>query len=138
MLDRAAYLRNDDVKLLAFEGRRDSRAYVVHRNSLVVNKENGGSRALLTIHEAIEYGANPGTIFLGLREGAAIFGMGIGAPAVEKLFRAATMSRCLICAAWRCKAWCRPTSFLRSRWRNRWSTGINATAIAPIAATAPR
>ncbi|SDT36980.1 NAD(+) diphosphatase [Bradyrhizobium canariense] len=85
ILDRAAYLRNDDAKLLALEGKRDSRAYVVHRDSLVVNKENGSSRALLTIDEAIKYGANPGTIFLGLRDGAAVFGMGIGAPAVEKL-----------------------------------------------------
>jgi NAD+ diphosphatase len=85
ILDRAAHLRNDDAKLLALEGKPDSRAYVVHRDSLVVNKENGSSRALLTIGEALRYGANPGTIFLGLREGAAIFGMGIAAPAVEKL-----------------------------------------------------
>ena len=68
ILDRAAHLRNDDTKLLALEGKPDSRAYVVHRDSLVVNKENGSSRALLTIDEAIKYGANPGTIFLGLRE----------------------------------------------------------------------
>src|SRR6201996_1926788 len=85
VLDRAAHLRNDDAKLLALESKSDTRAYVVHRDSLVVNKENGGSRALLTIDEAIKYGANPGTIFLGLRDGAAIFGMGIGAPAIEKL-----------------------------------------------------
>jgi NAD+ diphosphatase len=85
VLDRAAHLRTDDAKLLALEGKRDSRAYVVHRDSLVVARENGGSRALLTIDEALNYGANPGTIFLGQREGAAIFGMGIGAPAVEKL-----------------------------------------------------
>src|ERR1700742_1614041 len=85
VLDRAAHLRNDDAKLLALEGKRDSRAYVVHRDSLVVNKQNGSTRALLTIDEALKHGANPGTIFLGLREGAAIFGMGIGAPAVEKL-----------------------------------------------------
>jgi NAD+ diphosphatase len=70
---------------MALEGKRDSRAFVVHRDSLVVNKENGSSRALLTIDEALKYGANPGTIFLGLRQGAAIFGMGIGAAAVEKL-----------------------------------------------------
>lgn len=85
VLDRAAHLRTDDAKLLALEGKRDSRAYVVHRDSLVVARESGGSRALLTIDEALKYGANPGTIFLGQREGAAIFGMGIGAPAVEKL-----------------------------------------------------
>src|ERR1700742_557524 len=85
VLDRAAYLRNDDAKLLALESKSDTRAYVVHRDSLVVNKETGGSRTLLTIDEALKHGANPGTIFLGLRDGAAIFGMGIGAPAVEKL-----------------------------------------------------
>jgi NAD+ diphosphatase len=85
VLDRAAHLRTDDAKLLALESKRDTRAYVLHRDSLVVARENGGSRALLTIDEALKHGANPGTIFLGLREGAAIFGMGIGAPAVEKL-----------------------------------------------------
>ena len=85
VLDRAAHLRTDDAKLLALEGKRDTRAYVLHRDSLVVARENGGSRVLLTIDQALTYGANPGTIFLGLREGAAIFGMGIGAPAVEKL-----------------------------------------------------
>jgi NAD+ diphosphatase len=85
VLDRAAHLRTDDAKLLALEGKHDTRAYVLHRDSLVVARENGGSRALLTIDEALKHGANPGTIFLGLRDGAAIFGMGIGAPAVEKL-----------------------------------------------------
>jgi NAD+ diphosphatase len=71
--------------MLALEGKPDTRAYVVHRDSLVVNKENGSSRALLTIDEALKYGANPGTIFLGLRDGAAVFGMGISAPAIENL-----------------------------------------------------
>ena len=85
VLDRAAHLRTHDAKLMALESKSDTRAYVVHRDSLVVARENGGSRALLTIDEAIKFGANPGTIFLGLRDGAAIFGMGIGAPAVEKL-----------------------------------------------------
>src|SRR5271156_2773713 len=85
VLDRAAHLRTDDAKLLALEGKRDTRAYVLHRDSLVVARENGGSRALLTIDEALKFGANPGTIFLGLRDGAPMFGMGIGAPAVEKL-----------------------------------------------------
>jgi len=85
VLDRAAHLRTDDAKLLALESKPDTRAYVLHRDSLVVVRENAGSRALLTIDEALKHGANPGTIFLGLRDGAAIFGMGIGAPAVEKL-----------------------------------------------------
>jgi NAD+ diphosphatase len=85
VLDRAAHLRNNEPKMLALEGKPDTRAYVVHRDSLVVNKENGSSRALLTIDEALKYGANPGTIFLGLRDGAAVFGMGISAPAIENL-----------------------------------------------------
>ena len=85
VLDRAAHLRGNDEKLLALEGDPNSRAYVVHRDSLVVKREGDGSRALLSIDEAHKFGANPGTIFLGLRDGAAVFGMGISAAAVEKL-----------------------------------------------------
>jgi NAD+ diphosphatase len=85
ILDRAAHLRGNDEKLLALESHPNSRAYVVHRDSLVVKREREGSRALLSIDEAHKFGANPGTIFLGLRDGAAVFGMGITAAAVEKL-----------------------------------------------------
>jgi NAD+ diphosphatase len=85
ILDRAAHLRGNDEKLLALESHPNSRAYVVHRDSLVVKREGEGSRALLSIDEAHKFGANPGTIFLGLRDGAAVFGMGITAAAVEKL-----------------------------------------------------
>jgi NAD+ diphosphatase len=62
-----------------------ARAYVVHRDSLVVKKEGDGSRALLSVEEALKFGANPGTIFLGVRDGAALFGMGISQAAVEQL-----------------------------------------------------
>ncbi|MDB5566088.1 MAG: diphosphatase [Tardiphaga sp.] len=85
VLDRAAHLRFNDEKLFALESKSDSRAYVVYRDSLLMKQEAGGPRALLTVDEALKFGANPGTIFLGLRDGAAVFGMGIGAPAVEKL-----------------------------------------------------
>src|SRR6476469_10211224 len=85
VLDRAAHLRSDDTKLMTLEGHRDARAYVVHRDSLVVKQAADGPRALLSIDEALKFGANPGTIFLGLRDGAPIFGMGIPAPAIEKL-----------------------------------------------------
>jgi NAD+ diphosphatase len=85
ILDRAAHLRGDDSKLMALEGRRDARAYVVHRDSLVVKQDADAPRALLTIDEALKFGANPGTIFLGLRDGAPLFGMGISAGAVESL-----------------------------------------------------
>src|SRR3979490_2651939 len=85
ILDRAAHLRSNDEKLFALEGHRDARAYVVYRDSLVVKQEPDGPRALLSVDEALKFGANPGTIFLGLRGGAAVFGMGISAAAVEKL-----------------------------------------------------
>src|SRR4029077_865410 len=85
ILDRAAHLRGHDDKLIALVGNPASRAYVVHRDSLVVKRENGASRALLSIDEALKFGANPGTIFLGLRDGAAGFGMGISQTAAEKL-----------------------------------------------------
>lgn len=85
ILDRAAHLRGDDDKLFALEAHRDARTYVVYRDSLVVVQSDDGPRALLTLDEARKYGANPGTIFLGLRDGAAVFGMGIPPDAVEKL-----------------------------------------------------
>jgi len=85
VLDRAAHLRTDDAKLMALEEHRDARAYVVYRDSLVMKQDADGPRALLTLNEALKFGANPGTIFLGLRDGAAVFGMGISAPAADKL-----------------------------------------------------
>src|SRR6202007_1574156 len=85
ILDRAAHLRTNDEKLFALEGQSNARAYVVYRDSLVVKQDESGARALLTIKEALDFGANPGTVFLGLRDGAPIFGMGISAAAAEKL-----------------------------------------------------
>jgi len=85
ILDRAAHLRGDDARLLTLEGHRDARAYVVNRDSLVVKREAAGPRVLLGIDEALKFGANPGTVFLGLRDGAPVFGMGISPAAVETL-----------------------------------------------------
>ena len=84
-LDRAAHLRLKDDKLMAMESDTRSRAYVVYRDSLVVKREGDTSRALLTIDEALKFGTNPGTVFLGLRDGAAVFGMGISSASAEKL-----------------------------------------------------
>jgi len=84
-LDRAAHLRLDDDRLIAFESDSRSRAYVVFRDSLVVKRDGEASHALLTIDEALKFGANPGTVFLGLRDGAAVFGMGISAASAERL-----------------------------------------------------
>src|SRR5256885_2119662 len=85
VLDRAAHLRMNDEKLFAMEGQNNARAYVVYRDSLVMKQEESGPRALLSIKEALDYGANPGTIFLGLRDAAPVFGMGISPAATEKL-----------------------------------------------------
>ncbi|UFZ02571.1 NAD(+) diphosphatase [Bradyrhizobium ontarionense] len=84
-IDRAAHLRFHDEKLIALEGKPGTRAYVVHRDSLVLGRDGDQLRALLSIDEALKFGANPGTIFLGLRDGEAVFGMGISPGAVEKL-----------------------------------------------------
>jgi NAD+ diphosphatase len=84
-LDRAAHVRDDADKLFALEGKANSRAYVVHRDSIVVKQEGDGVRAALTIKEALALGANPGTIFLGLRDGTPYFGMGIPQQVAEKL-----------------------------------------------------
>jgi NAD+ diphosphatase len=84
-IDRAAHLRDDAEKLFALEGKASSRAYVIHRDALVVKQDGDAVRAALTVKEAIALGANPGTIFLGLRDGAPYFGMGIAAQAAEKL-----------------------------------------------------
>src|SRR2546430_16598608 len=64
VLDRAAHLRTNDEKLFALEGQQNARAYVVYRDSLLMKQEESGPRALLSIKEALGFGANPGTIFL--------------------------------------------------------------------------
>lgn len=84
-IDRAAHLRDDTDKLLALEQRSDARAYVVHRDSLLIRKDGDTATAALTLKQARDYGANPGTVFLGLRDGKPVFGMGIPATAVEAL-----------------------------------------------------
>ena len=70
ILDRAAHLRSNDEKLFALESQRNAGAYVIYRDSLLVRQEADGPRVLLGVEEAVKLGANPGTIFLGLRDGA--------------------------------------------------------------------
>jgi NAD+ diphosphatase len=84
-IDRAAHLRDDIDKLMALEARADARAYVVHRDQLLIRLDQDGPSAALTLKAARGFGANPGTVFLGLRDGAPLFGMGIAAAAVEAL-----------------------------------------------------
>ena len=76
-IDRAAHLRDDAEKLFALEGKASSRAYVIHRDSLVMKQDGDSARAALTMKEALAFGANPGTIFIGLRDGAPHYGRAI-------------------------------------------------------------
>jgi NAD+ diphosphatase len=84
-LDRAAHLRTDPARLLAMEDDPRARAYVVHRDSMLLARDGEGLRPRLKLAEAHGLGANPGTVFLGLRAGAPVFGMGIAADAAEAL-----------------------------------------------------
>ncbi|WP_316198944.1 NAD(+) diphosphatase [Bradyrhizobium sp. SZCCHNS2002] len=84
-IDRAAHLRFHDDRLITLERNPSTRAYVVHRDSILLKRDGEAMRALLSIDEALGLGANPGTIFLGLRDGAALFGMGISQGAAEAL-----------------------------------------------------
>jgi len=84
-LDRAAHLRTDPARLVAMEDDPRARAYVVHRDSMLLMRDGDGLRPRLKLDEARGLGANPGTVFLGLRDGAPVFGMGIAADAAEAL-----------------------------------------------------
>ena len=86
VLDRAAHLRTNDEKL--FATRKPSRCPRLCDLPRLAGGEAGGRavRARCSrINEALKFGANPGTVFLGLRDGAPVFGMGIAPTAAEKL-----------------------------------------------------
>ncbi len=84
-IDRAAHLRTRPDQLLALERRSDARVYVVHRDSLLLKHETNGPRALLTLDEARVFGAGEPPFFLGLDDGAAVFGMGLNAAAADAI-----------------------------------------------------
>lgn len=85
-IDRAAHLREDVERLMALEDRADARAYVVHRDQLLIRTgADEAPTAQLSLREARGFGANPGTVFLGLRDGRPLFGMGIPGGAAEAL-----------------------------------------------------
>jgi len=93
----------DDAKLVGAGRAPRCPRYVVYRDSLVVKQEADGPRPLLGI-EKRSIRRQSGTIFLGLRDGAA-FPAWVPAAAVEKLLPATT-SPLPNCVAWRCRAWC--------------------------------
>jgi NAD+ diphosphatase len=118
-IDRAAHFRTNDEKLFAMEGQSNARAYVVYRDSLVMKQDESGPRALLSIKEALDYGANPGTIFLGLRDGAPVFGMGMSPASAEKLVGRSDVAVTEL-RGMAMQGLVPIEQFRRSRWRNRW------------------
>lgn len=84
-IDRAAHLRIQPEQMLALERHPNARTYVVHRDSLLLMREPGMPRALLTLDEARGFGAGEPPFFLGLDEGNAIFGMGLNTAAAESI-----------------------------------------------------
>ncbi|MCL2715664.1 MAG: NAD(+) diphosphatase [Alphaproteobacteria bacterium] len=85
IIDRAAHLRLDEGKLAELAAAPSSRAIVICRDGLVVSFEGTAARALLSIDEAVQCGANPGMVFLGLRDEAALFAMGMSRDAADAL-----------------------------------------------------
>lgn len=100
-IDRAAHLRTQPDQLQAFERHPDARAYVVHRDSLLIKHETDGPRSLLTLDEARAFGAGEPPFFLGLDDGAAVFGMGLNAAAADNIagHRDATLENLRMLAA---------------------------------------
>ncbi len=84
-IDRAAHLRLQPDRLSALENRADARVYVLHRDSLLLKHDSDGPRARLTFEEARTLGAAEPSFFLGLDDGAAVFGMGLSIAAADKL-----------------------------------------------------
>jgi NAD+ diphosphatase len=84
-LDRAAHLRTDPQRLMALEEDPRACAYLVYRDSIIARRDGEALQPRLALAEARDLGANPGTVFLGLRRDAPVFGMGITADAAELL-----------------------------------------------------
>ena len=78
LIDRAAERRNDDAWMLAAAGNRDALAYVIG-GEMIVLKKNGSAvhDPLFSPDEARALAPVTETVFLGLFEGAARFGIGI-------------------------------------------------------------
>ncbi len=100
-IDRAAHLRTQPDQLLALERHPNARVYVVHRDSLLLKHETSGPRALLTLEEARAFGAGEPPFFLGLDDGAAVFGMGLNTAAADRIagHREATLENIRMLAA---------------------------------------
>ncbi len=85
LLERAAALRGDEVKLAALSAHARAGAYVVGGESIVLKAEGTVPDPLFSLAEARTLGVVRETVFLGLLHDAPRFGIGIDPPAIEAL-----------------------------------------------------
>ena len=84
-LHRAAERREDEDFLSDLSTNANTRAFVVGGEQVVLKNRDGTSDPLFTFVEAQALGAVTETVFLGLDEDAARFGIGLAASPVEAL-----------------------------------------------------
>ena len=85
LLERAAALRGDEVKLAAFLTHPRAGVYVVGGESIVLKAQGAAPDPLFSPHEARALGVARETVFLGLLHDAPRFGVGIDPAAIEAL-----------------------------------------------------
>jgi NAD+ diphosphatase len=84
-IDRAAHLRDDAAQIAALADAPQGCCYVIHREGLVLRKSADGLDPRLPPDVVRTLGVEPLSIFLGLRDGAPLFGYAIGAEAAAKI-----------------------------------------------------
>jgi NAD+ diphosphatase len=84
-IERAAERRNDEAAIAAFAADPRTRAYVIGGDRIVMKRASPQSDPLFTLPEARALEDATETVFLGLVDGAARFGIGLAPPAAEAL-----------------------------------------------------
>lgn len=84
-IDRAAERRGDDAAIMKLAGDAGARAYAIGGEMVVLRKNGAGLDPLFAPGEARALGVAREMVFLGLRDDAARFGIGLDAGSVEPL-----------------------------------------------------
>ena len=84
-IERAAERRTDADAIAALAAAADARAYVIGGERVVLNKAAPVNQPLFTLAEARALGPVTETVFLGLADGAARFGIGLAPDTVKAL-----------------------------------------------------
>lgn len=85
LIERVAERRNDQVWLAAAAADQRALAYVIGGEQVVLKKNGSAFEPTFTLAEARGFGSNTETVFLGLMNGAARFGVGIEPTAAAAL-----------------------------------------------------